>query len=310
MTPPFDKCEICARKIQNGVRVKVEIESNRVQYECAQCGHYGLILSETVFPSGGDNPDFRAALSCATRQASDAGMPLRINRSNAAELAAPHTYTRVSDNIERLLRRIAQQAGRPTRSVSLAPDTDFTVIDCFTKQEFNWYIDWITKQQLVSREGNGPVLEFKLTVQGWEKLQPITKNGGTPGRCFVAMWFDPTMNEIFELGIARAVTDCGLPKPIRIDRKEHNNQITDEIMSDIRAAEFVVADFTGNRGGVYYEAGFARGLGRAVIHCCRESDLKNLHFDTKIINHINWYDAVDLRHKLANRIKATIIPKG
>jgi len=120
------------------------------------------------------------------------------------------------------------------------------------------------------------------------------------------------MNDVFELGISAAVTDCDLPKPIRIDQKEHNNQITDEIVAEIRDAEFVIADFTGNRAGVYYEyeAGFARGLGRPVIHCCQESDLTNLHFDTKVINHVSWSDEADLRVKLANRIKATVIPKG
>jgi nucleoside 2-deoxyribosyltransferase len=106
------------------------------------------------------------------------------------------------------------------------------------------------------------------------------------------------------------VTDCGFPAPLRIDRKEHNNQITDEIIAAIRDAEFVVADFTGNRGGVYYEAGFARGLGRPVIHCCRDSDFGERHFDTKLINHVKWSDATDLREKLKSRIKSTIIPKA
>jgi nucleoside 2-deoxyribosyltransferase len=112
------------------------------------------------------------------------------------------------------------------------------------------------------------------------------------------------------LEFQKAVADCGLPLPIRIDQKEHNNQITDEMMAEIREAEFVIADFSGNSSGVYYEAGFARGLGRPVIYCCRESDFGDLHFDTQLINHIKWSDADDLRRKLANRIKATIIPKA
>lgn len=118
------------------------------------------------------------------------------------------------------------------------------------------------------------------------------------------------MNEAFELGISAAITDCGFPAPIRIDRKEHNNQITDEIVAAIRDAEFIVADFSGHRGGVYYEAGFARGLGRPVIHCCRDLDFDERHFDTKLINHIKWSSPADLREKLTNRIKATIISEA
>jgi len=153
------------------------------------------------------------------------------------------------------------------------------------------------------------VLLRQLELQG-DIAQPLSQFGGIPGRCFVAMWFDESLNDVFELGISQAVTDCGLPAPIRIDRKEHNNQITDEIIDAIRDAEFVIADFTGNRGGVYYEAGFARGLGRPVIHCCRDTDFDERHFDTRLINHIKWTGPTDLREKLANRIKATIIPKA
>jgi len=124
------------------------------------------------------------------------------------------------------------------------------------------------------------------------------------------MWFDPSMNEVFDLGISPAVTDCGFSIPLRIDRKEHNNQITDEIMAAIRDSQFMIADFTGHRSGVYYEAGFARGLGREIIYCCREDAFKERHFDTSVISHVVWTDVHDLRKKLADRIKATILPRS
>ena len=96
-------------------------------------------------------------------------------------------------------------------------------------------------------------------------------------------------------------------KPMRIDMKEHNNEIPDEIMAEIRNSQFVVADFTGQRKGVYYEAGFAMGLGRPVIWCCRGDHIKDLHFDTNHRNHIPWSSPEDLREKLHRRIKATTI---
>lgn len=46
-----------------------------------------------------------------------------------------------------------------------------------------------------------------------------------------------------------------------IGSKEHSNKIDDEIIGEIRRSAFIVADFTGHRGGVYFEAGFAMGLG-------------------------------------------------
>ena len=69
----------------------------------------------------------------------------------------------------------------------------------------------------------------------------------------------------------------------------------------------MIADFTGQRGSVYYEAGFARGLRLPVIYCCRADDFDKLHFDTRIINHIKSLNPADLREQTANTIKATII---
>jgi hypothetical protein len=58
---------------------------------------------------------------------------------------------------------------------------------------------------------------------------------------------------------------------------------------------------------VYFEAGFANGLSREVIWCCKDSETAELHFDTRHLNHIVWHDAEDLKQRLADRIRATII---
>jgi nucleoside 2-deoxyribosyltransferase len=78
------------------------------------------------------------------------------------------------------------------------------------------------------------------------------------------------------------------------------------IVAEIRRSGLVVADFTGNRGGVYFEAGFAMGLGIPVIWTCRDTDINAVHFDTRQYNHIVWKEAGDLREQLQRRIEATI----
>jgi nucleoside 2-deoxyribosyltransferase len=95
-------------------------------------------------------------------------------------------------------------------------------------------------------------------------------------------------------------------EPVRIDRVHHNEKICDKVVAEIRMCQFLVADVTLQRPGVYFEAGFAMGLGRAVIWSCREDDLKNVHFDTRQYNHIVWKDPSNLRTQLTDRIKATI----
>ena len=71
----------------------------------------------------------------------------------------------------------------------------------------------------------------------------------------------------------------------------------------IRAAPFVVADFTGNRNGVYFEAGYARAIGNTVIHTCRTKHFAKAHFDIKQINTLTWDEPEDLFKKLVKRLK-------
>ena len=68
----------------------------------------------------------------------------------------------------------------------------------------------------------------------------------------------------------------------------------------------MIADVTYQRNGVYFEGGFAMGLGRTVVWMCRANDLDNVHFDTRQYNHIVWDDHTDLRTKLSARLRATV----
>jgi hypothetical protein len=68
----------------------------------------------------------------------------------------------------------------------------------------------------------------------------------------------------------------------------------------------MVADYTGHRPNVYYEAGFALGLGLPVIWCIAESEAEPPHFDTRQYSYIRYKSPDDLKGQLLNRIRATI----
>jgi len=90
--------------------------------------------------------------------------------------------------------------------------------------------------------------------------------------------------------------------------------VMDKIIALVRVSRFVVADFTWNRGGVYYEAGFASGLGLPVIQICEESQLSSsdpsvrLHFDVTHLNFIGWNEdkLAEFSDRLENRIVAVL----
>lgn len=159
--------------------------------------------------------------------------------------------------------------------------------------------------------------KYYLTSAGFERLEKEEIGGANSNQAFVAMWFGSEMDAAYFQGIAPAIEEAGF-RPFRIDHKEHNNKIDDEIIAEIRRSRFMVADFTCGtfdvggsiradaRGGVYYEAGFAQGLGMPLIWTVREDCINLVHFDTRQFAHIVWSNPVDLKEKIMNRIKATL----
>jgi nucleoside 2-deoxyribosyltransferase len=102
-----------------------------------------------------------------------------------------------------------------------------------------------------------------------------------------------------------AVTECGYA-PRCLKEIGNNDNICDLFLSEIRQAQFLVADFTRLKAGVYFEAGFAKALGKEVFWTCRSDDIRNLHFDTNHYGHIEWTTKEDLRRKLRERIMAVL----
>ena len=147
-----------------------------------------------------------------------------------------------------------------------------------------------------------------VDVSGYSLIEEIQTNLDS-SQCFVAMWFDDSMDGVYENGIKPAIKEAGF-SPYRIDREDFAGKIDDEIVAQIRRSRFLVADAThgedGARGGVYYEAGFAHGLGLPVIFTCRNDMIDKVHFDTRQFNHIVWENLDDLREQLTNRIGSVL----
>jgi nucleoside 2-deoxyribosyltransferase len=157
--------------------------------------------------------------------------------------------------------------------------------------------------------GEGPMghVDAIVTVSGWNRLTNLESVAGriTSKQVFVAMSFDDSLTAAFKDGITKALTLASY-EPMRVDLKEHNDKICDVIISEIRRSKFLVADFTLHRPGVYFEAGYALGLGLPVIWTCRQDEVEKAHFDTRQYNHIVWKDPDELCEKLKRRIEATI----
>lgn len=176
-------------------------------------------------------------------------------------------------------------------------------------KEIAFLLSYLNSQKWIDHDDSRGIHECELTVEGYTRLAELDKRDTQSSRAFVAMWFDKSMEDLWEKGIKPGIEDAGY-EAVRIDRTEHVNKIDDEIIAEIRRSRFVLADFThgeeGMRGGVYYEAGFAHGMDIPVIFSCRRDILEDIHFDTRQYNHIIWEKPEKLREQLANRIAAVI----
>ncbi len=223
------------------------------------------------------------------------------------------------ERADRLLRFISDQTDRvgiPYEIRRLDPGV-YAWSESTDGGEIGYLIDYLRNSKWIDERfqarfislGDYDIPAFvRVTVDGNARIAVQRANIGST-QAFIAMWFDETMTDAYTEGIEPAVKAAGYT-PLRIDQKQHINKVDDEIIAEIRRSRLLVADFThgdaGARGGVYYEAGFARGLGLPVFYTCRKDMVNELHFDTRQFNHVLWETHSELRESLWRRIVAVI----
>ena len=206
------------------------------------------------------------------------------------------------EKIDRLLLYISKKTKLFDIGIEYKP-TMFPITYAKNEREFTYFYQNAEKLGYIDSEGSDGYI--RLSIEGWKRVDELSQVESKSNQAFVAMWFNSELNAVWENGIKPALETTGYDA-IRIDSVQHNGKIDDRIIAEIRKSGLLVADFTGVRGGVYFEAGFAMGLGIPVIWTCRKDYTKELHFDTRQYNHIEWEEISELREKLINRIEATL----
>jgi nucleoside 2-deoxyribosyltransferase len=300
MTPSLNHCSICGE-----VARTERFEIAQTMFDCSNCGCQYVFddpaLRDTVvLASDQDRGYLRNAIS---RRTEDGLGPVRLSLANWRQFIADEMSRPVSLKLRIFLEAIAARTSQIGDWVTADPP--FTRrVGLVSIQEQDQLAKYLESTGRIARsEGKGIVQpSYRLTIDGLRDIEPGAGRG-IPGTCFVAMWFDKSLNAAYDEGICAAIErDCAL-RALRVDREQHNDKIDDFIMASIRSAQFVVADVTGQRQGVYFEAGWAMGLGKPVIWSCREDDVKNIHFDTRQFNHVVWSDVTELRRGIAARIR-------
>ena len=294
-----DQCSICNNDLKF-----TSLSSDAYAVDCPQCGKYGLTRPALVNLR---NTDF------TLRQRANISGWLR---DNPGFFIKPDT---IDDFFSIRAPRFKERADRLLYAMSKQSD--------FAGQVVRFSPQWIGYSWSINEEETESILEFLVETdrvkelapqinqyivkpKGWLRLDELEHSNADSSQGFVAMWFSEEMQPIYDGAFSSAIKNAGY-LPHRVDQREHNNKIDDEIIAEIRKSRFVIADFTGLRGGVYYEAGFAKGLGIEVFWSCRDDFIKELHFDVRQYNCIVWKqdDLDDFARRLQFRIES-VLGKG
>ena len=185
---------------------------------------------------------------------------------------------------------------------------------CKNKEEFIYLIKHLIKKEFIENQTNVDINEnlahIAIAPAGVKHVQGLQLDKKHLNKCFVAMCFDPYLlsSSLYTDAIEPAVKEAGY-NPIKIDKVHHVDDINDKIISEIKFSRFLIADLTVNRGGVYFEAGFAFGLGIPVIYTCREDRFHKIHFDLRNRNTLKWScdKLPEFKEKLIDRITAVVV---
>jgi nucleoside 2-deoxyribosyltransferase len=256
---------------------------------------------------------FGPKLSAWIRNRNELGIDIpEINSNNLTEIEQSIPDYNPSDKQQLLLRSIAQKSKYPGDSVSLLPEFDYPLAWASAPEELLFYVRYLIERVLLARTDDEGTQAFddmsvsvEVTADGWEYLDQHDQRAVELSQAFVAMSFSESMKMVWEQAIKTAIKEAGY-KAYRVDAEPHIDRIDAKIIAEIKNSLFVVADVTEQKRGVYFEAGYAIGIGLPVIWCVKKDDLTNVHFDTRQYNHVVWESIQELKEKLYDIICAVI----
>jgi len=268
------KCPVC-EKVANYIKIK---ESDNIIVDCDRCKKF-ITVDPCKIPVS-DRIDYKLKelnkqnymLSGILREIKEFGG----NNGNFPEVYSPtikdffnsHKIPEtVSEKIDKLLLYLEKRTSFLGSDVSISFEKDYPVVYASRADEIIYLLNLLKDLQYVKLgpEVNlglikGCSMQCCIDIAGWKRLEEIRKINPDSKICFTAMSFDKNERYIFDEGIFLGAKDAGYEAK-RVDNDEYNNQITDQMIILIRQSKFIIADFTNSnkKGGIYYEAGFAKG---------------------------------------------------
>lgn len=127
-----------------------------------------------------------------------------------------------------------------------------------------------------------------------------------PRTVFTIMSFKPEFIDVFD-SCQQVCQEYGLEAE-RTDESASSEPILPRMLNGIRNSAFVIADLSELSCNVFYEVGYAKGLGKEVILIARKGT--ELPFDLKDLPTLFWETQRDLKKGLEDRIDRVVSKYG
>jgi len=294
----LDPCVVCIETQAQAL----PSDFDGIHQNCPRCGEFKVSGTALAILGQGLGKQKRALISGWVHDQNRAGALPMITSANL-KLILARPLPSVADRATNLLKEAAHgQAGLRIRFDINEPR--FMAATYSAEQDDLYFLmRLLSDRDLIEHEAMGGIAD--ISPDGLMQLDELKREASASLQGFVAMWFDDSLNEAYSNGFELGILQAGY-NALRVDQVEHINRIDDEIIAQIKASKFVVADFTGHRGGVYFEAGYALGLNIPVFWTCRKDHMDELHFDIRQFNCIDWDSPDDLAARLSKRIEAVV----
>lgn len=303
---PDQSCPICQLAVND---IRVWDHGERSTLECARCGKF--TITETAAHAAKAR-QLEPKLSAWIRERHETGAEIpEIDSETLEEVAKALPNYTVAEKQLLLLRTLETRTSFPGQPIEIHPDLDFPLAWAAGEKEFLYLLESLIDRGLVRRKDGSPdlcdlsVFKVEIASKGWDFLDQHARPSVISDQAFVAMSFSPRLKSAWEDAIRPALIRAKF-RPCRVDVEPHVDRIDTKIVTEIKNSRFLVADVTEQRPGVYFEAGYALGLGIPVFWCVKDDDLSNVHFDTRQFNHIVWKDESELAEQLYLFVSALV----
>lgn len=302
-------CPLCRL---SGIRVSsMDTLDQSVFIECGRCGKY-QITTWCILRDQAKLEQIGYALSGLARELSLLHLqPPNLTTENLDELISKYPVPDLG-SIEGKARKVLDQLKRWTtyysEAVRLTIATDYSIAYAKNPDEFSALLDLLSDQGHITilARTNGDI-DVKLSANGWRVAQSLDPTNDSSNQGFIAAWFHESTKDSIGT-MSDTIKEMGFT-PFCIQNEHFSEKIIDKALAEIRGSRFVVVDLTGARSSVFFEAGFATGLGIDTIFVINEQqNQKNsgLEFYVKHYQCHSYHDQTELKVILTNAIGARI----